>query len=79
MEQCTQCKKTKNREAKWRTYVARYHEVEIQHSICPQCSVLSFPKFYRLHENMADNHKNIGNESLGMKNYLIAKFNKNLT
>jgi hypothetical protein len=79
MEQCAQCKKIRSRGAQWETYVARYHEVEIQHSVCPQCSVLSFPKFYRLYEKMADNNTNIKNDSLGMKNYLIAKFNKHLT
>jgi len=31
---------------------------------------------FRFHENMADNNTNIGNDSLGIKNYLIARFNK---
>ncbi len=51
METCTQCKKTKTRNSEWRNYVARYHEVEIWHSVCPQCSELSFPKFYEVHED----------------------------
>ena len=76
MEKCVQCKKLKDSEAAWKCYFARYHEVEIQHYVCPQCSILSFPKFYRLHEDRADN---IENDSFGIKDYLISIFNKNLT
>lgn len=53
MENCTQCKKIKSRNSKWKNYIARYHDVEIRHSVCPQCSELSFPKLYKAKESQA--------------------------
>jgi len=54
MENCSQCKKTNSQNSRWKNYVARYHDVEIRHSVCPQCSELSFPKLYKVHEDKAN-------------------------
>lgn len=68
MEKCTQCKKTEPRRGLWKRYVSRYHDVEIQHYICPQCSVLSFPRFYILHEDTVHNNRDTqGNDFLTLK------------
>ncbi len=51
MEKCAHCHKVGNDKKTWKSFIARYHEVEIRHFVCPQCDALPFPKFYRLYED----------------------------
>jgi len=51
MEKCVHCHKIRNDKKTWKSFTARYHEVEIRHSVCPQCYALPFPRFYRLYED----------------------------
>lgn len=51
MEKCAHCHKVGNDKKNWKSFIARYHEVEIRHFVCPQCHASSFPRFYRLYEN----------------------------
>jgi hypothetical protein len=50
MEKCIHCHKVRNGPNNWRHFLATYHEVELQHAVCPQCSIPLFPKFYRVQE-----------------------------
>lgn len=56
MEKCAHCHKIRNGQKAWKSFIARYHEVEIHHFVCPQCYALPFPKFYRLYEDSSHMH-----------------------
>ena len=71
MEKCVQCKRIKKNKDTWKIYFARFHEVEIQHHVCPQCSVLSFPKYYILYEDTKNNNGDTEKNFID-RNYLIA-------
>lgn len=51
MEKCAHCHKIRKDQKAWKSVIARYHEVEIRHFVCPQCYASPFPKFYRLYED----------------------------
>jgi hypothetical protein len=51
MEKCAHCHKIRDDKKNWKSFTARYHEVEIRHFVCPKCYALPFPRFYRLYED----------------------------
>ncbi len=75
MEICVQCKKIKKNEDLWKTFVARYHDVEIKHHVCPQCSTSSFPETYKVYED-ANYDKGGIDKNFMDRNYPIAMLHK---
>ncbi len=50
MTNCSHCGSPGSKGIQLKQVIALYHEVEIMHSVCPQCVSVHFPKFYKIRE-----------------------------